>query len=76
MRVRELVERSAAQRAALVARAEPIVQKAAAVDRVVGYVRVHPVLSSVIVGAVAILGPRKLLELGARAVALYALIKR
>jgi hypothetical protein len=46
------------------------------VDRALAYVRAHPVLSSAVVGAVALLGPRKLLALGTRAVALYALIKR
>ena len=74
MKVRELVERSSAQRAALLAAAEPIARKAAAVDRVFGYVRAYPIASSVLVGAVALLGPRKILELGARAAALYALL--
>ena len=72
----ELVARSSAQRGALVAAAAPIARRAAAADRVLTYVRAHPVLSSAVVGAVALLGPRKLLELGTRAVALYALIKR
>ena len=74
MKVRELVERSTAQRAALLAAAQPIAQTAASVDRVVGYVRAYPVVSSVLVGAVALLGPRKILELGTRAAALYALL--
>ena len=71
----ELVERSAAQRAALLAAATPIVAKAAAVDRVVSYVRRYPVLSSFAVGAVALAGPRRLLDLGSRAVTLYMLLR-
>jgi hypothetical protein len=75
-RRQELVERSAAQRAALLAAAAPIVSKAAAVDRVVSYVRRYPVLSSFAVGAVALAGPRRLLDLGSRAVTLYMLLRR
>ena len=72
----ELVARSSVQRSALVAAAAPIARRAAAADRALAYVRAHPLLSVAVVGAVALLGPRKLLELGTRAVALYALIKR
>lgn len=72
----ELVARSSVQRSALVAAAAPIARRAATADRALAYVRAHPLLSVVVVGAVALLGPRKLLELGTRAVALYALIKR
>jgi hypothetical protein len=75
-RRRELVERSSAQRAALAAAAEPLVRKSAAVDRVIAQVRRYPVLSSVAVGALALLGPRRLFELAARAAALYALLRR
>jgi len=75
-RRRELVERSAAQRAALLAAAEPLVRKAAVVDRVVNYVRRHPGITSAVVGAVALLGPRKILDLGARAATLYMLFRR
>lgn len=72
----ELVARSSVQRSALVAAAAPIARRAATADRALAYVRAHPLVSVVVVGAVALLGPRKLLELGTRAVALYALIKR
>jgi len=75
-RRRELVERSSAQRAALAAAAEPLVRKSAAVDRVIAQVRRYPVLSSVAVGALALLGPRRLFELATRAAALYALLRR
>ena len=75
-RRRELVGRSSAQRAALAATAEPLVRKSAALDRVIAQVRRYPVLSSVAVGALALLGPRRLFELAARAAALYALLRR
>jgi hypothetical protein len=75
-RRQELVERSSAQRAALLAAAQPIARKAAAVDRAVAYVRQYPVLASLAVGAVALIGPRRLFEVGTRAIALYALLKR
>ena len=75
-RRRELVERSSAQRAALAAAAEPLVRKSAAVDRVIAQVRRYPVLSSVAVGALALLGPRRLFDLAARAATLYALLRR
>jgi hypothetical protein len=42
----------------------------------VAYVRQYPVLASLAVVAVALIGPRKLFDLGARAIALYALLKR
>ena len=75
-RRRELVERSSAQRAALAASAEPLVRKAAALDRVVGYVRRNPVVAAAVVGFVALLGPRKIFDLGARAITLYTLLRR
>ena len=74
-RRRELVERSSAQRAALFAAAEPLARKAAALDRVVSYVRSNPVVSAVAVGAVALLGPRRIFDLGARAITLYTLLR-
>jgi hypothetical protein len=43
---------------------------------VVAYVRQYPVLASLAVGAVALIGPRRLFEVGTRAIALYALLKR
>ncbi|OGA40293.1 MAG: hypothetical protein A3G28_06420 [Betaproteobacteria bacterium RIFCSPLOWO2_12_FULL_68_19] len=75
-RRRELVERSAAQRAALVRAAEPLVRKAAALDRVVAYVRHYPIVTAVAAGAVALLGPRKLLSLGTRLLTLYTLFRQ
>jgi hypothetical protein len=75
-RRRELVERSSAQRKALAAAAEPLVRKSAALDRVIAQVRRYPVVASVAVGALALLGPRRLFDLAARAAALYALLRR
>jgi len=75
VKTEELVRRSAEQRAALLASAEPIVRKAAALDRVVTQVRRYPVVSSLVIGAVALLGPRKILDLGTRALTLYALFR-
>ncbi len=71
----ELVQRSAAQRAALIADAEPAVRKAAAVDRVVARVRQYPVVTAVAVGAVALLGTRRIFELATRVLTLYALFR-
>ncbi|MBI4123845.1 MAG: hypothetical protein HY467_02990 [Betaproteobacteria bacterium] len=75
-RRRELVERSAAQRAALVRAAEPLVRRAAAFDRVVAYVRRYPIVTAVAAGAVALVGPRKLLGLGTRLLTLYTLFRQ
>jgi hypothetical protein len=74
-RRRELVERSTAQRAALFASCEPLARKAIALDRVVSYVRQNPVISALAVGAVALLGPRKLYDMATRAVTLYLLLR-
>ena len=75
MKVAELVRRSSEQRATLLAEAAPIVHRARSVDRVVSYVWRYPVLTSVVVGAIALAGPRRVLDLGARALTLYALLK-
>jgi hypothetical protein len=75
-RRRELVARSASQRAALAASAEPLVRKTAALDRVVGYVRGHPTAVALVVGAVALIGPRRLFDMAARAITIYALFRR
>jgi len=44
-RRQELVDRSAAQRTALVADAKPLLSKAAAADRIVGMLRRYPVVT-------------------------------
>jgi len=75
-RRRELVERSSAQRAALIGNAEPLLRKAAALDRLVNSVRRHPLITGVAAAAVALLGGRRLFELASRAIALYALFRQ
>lgn len=72
----ELLHRSAAQRAALIADVDPFVRKVAAVDRVVARVRQYPVVTAVAVGAVALLGTRRIFELASRVLTLYALFRR
>ena len=58
MTVRELVARSSAQRAAIIAAARPLLDKAEMPDRVIGFVRRYPVPIAVGAVALAILGPR------------------
>ena len=71
-----LVARSAAQRQALMAAAEPLLRKAGAADRLYVRVRRHPVMVAVIGITVAALGTRKLVNLATRAMAIYALFRR
>ena len=75
-RRQELIERSAAQRQALIADAEPLLQKAAALDRIVAQVRSYPVLTVAVAGAVTFFGSRKLFDLVTRVITLYALFRR
>jgi len=72
----ELVERSAAQRAALIVEARPLLEKAAALDRLVTSVRRHPLMTALAASAVVFAGGRRLLELGTRLLTLYALVRR
>jgi hypothetical protein len=72
----ELVERSAAQRASLLAAAAPLTDKAAAVDRLVAAARRHPVVTMLGAGAVALLASRRLFGFATRLLTLYALIRR
>lgn len=71
-----LVERSTAQRAALTDAASPLAHKLAAIDRVVAALRGHPVLLGLAAGAVAFLGPSRLLAWAARAATAYSLLRR
>jgi len=75
-RRQELVNRSEAQRAALAGADEPLLRKAATLDRVVGYLRRNAIIAAVAVGAVALIGPQKIFDLGTRAVTLYMLLRR
>ncbi|MDF3011388.1 MAG: hypothetical protein K0S03_2184 [Burkholderiales bacterium] len=72
----ELVKRSAAQRAAIIAAAQPLLRAAAAPDRISGYVRRYPAGIAIAAAAIAVLGPRKLLAAGARLLTLYTLFRQ
>jgi hypothetical protein len=74
--VAELLERSAAQRAALAAAAAPLLERAGSVDRVIGAVRRHPLLTVAAAGALLFVGRRRLLKLASSAVTLYMLFRR
>jgi hypothetical protein len=76
MRRRELVERSAAQRAALMANLVPLAQKVATVDRAVASVKRYPMVAAAIAGAVTLFGSRKIFSLLARGVTLYTLLRK
>ena len=71
-----LVAASASQRAALVARLEPLARRLGAADRAVNAVRAHPVMAGVALSALALLGPRALLGWAARLVPVYSLLRR
>jgi len=72
----ELVARSSAQRAALYTHAEPLLRKAAAADRILGKLRQYPVVTAVGVGAVLLLGTRRIFELATRVLTISALFRR
>ena len=72
----ELVARSSAQRAALFTHAEPLLRKAAAADRIVAKLREYPIVTAVGVGAVVLLGTRRIFDLATRILTIYALFRR
>ena len=72
----ELVQRSAAQRAALVAEAEPLLHAVSTVDGIAARIRRYPVVLAVAAGAVALLGRGRLFTLATRALTLYSLFRR
>ncbi|HYL91423.1 MAG TPA: hypothetical protein VEU32_21920 [Burkholderiales bacterium] len=71
-----LVASSTAQRARLVADCEPLGRAAATLDRIVGPIRRHPVIATLAVTGVALLGSRKVFDLASRAVTIYMLLRR
>lgn len=71
-----LVERSTAQRAALVASAEPLLRKARTLDRLVGCVQRNPALAGAAAAVTVLFGSRRLLGLAGRAARLYFLLRR
>jgi len=75
-RRRELIERSATQRAALIAGVVPVADKLASVDRAVATVKRYPVVSGLIAGGVVMFGSRRLFDWAARGITLYTLLKK
>ena len=71
-----LVERCAAQRSALVAAVEPLGTKAAALDRILSAVRVHPIVLTLAAGALAGLIPRLLPPWLTRVFLVFSFLKR
>jgi hypothetical protein len=76
IRRRELLARSAAQRAAIRAGLAPIASKMALFDRAVAPVMRYPIASTAIAAAVTVFGSRKLFTLITRGLALYTLLRR
>jgi len=72
----ELVARSAAQRAAIIASAQPLLHTAASADRVVSRLRRHPIAVTAVAAAIVLLGSRRLFDLATRAATIYALFRR
>jgi len=72
----ELVARSSAQRAAIIAAAQPLLRTAAAPDRIIGYVRRYPAGIAIAAAAIALFGPRKILVAGTRLLTLYTLFRQ
>ena len=72
----ELISRSSAQRAALIAGVLPMADKLATVDRAVASVKRYPVVSALIAGGVVLFGSRKLFDWAARGITLYTLLKK
>ena len=72
----ELIARSSAQRAALIAGVVPVADKLATVDRAVASVKRHPVVSALIAGGVVLFGWRKLFDWAARGITLNTLLKK
>ena len=71
-----LVARCSAQRASIAAAAGPLTTKAAAADRILTTVRVHPILAMLASGAVAGLVPRVLPPWLTRVLLLYSVLRR
>jgi hypothetical protein len=71
-----LVAQCSAQRASIAAAAVPLAAKAAALDRVLTMVRVHPIIATLAAGAVAGLVPRVMPPWLTRLWLLYSLLRR
>jgi len=71
-----LVARCASQRASIAAAAGPLVSKAAAADRILTALRVHPLIATLAAGALTGLVPRVLPQWLTRLWLVYSLAKR
>jgi hypothetical protein len=71
-----LAARCSAQRASIAAAAGPLAAKAAAADRVLTAVRVHPIIATMAAGALAGLVPRVLPPWLTKLWVLYSLVRR
>jgi hypothetical protein len=71
-----LVARCSAQRNSIAAAAGPLTAKAAAADRVLTAVRVHPIIATLAAGALAGLVPRVLPPWLTRVLLLYSVARR
>lgn len=71
-----LVARCSAQRDSFAAAAGPLAVKAAAVDRILTAVRLHPIIATLAAGVVAGLVPRILPPWLSRALLLYSMVRR
>ena len=76
MTIPELVARSAAQRAAIITSAQPLLRAVEKPDRVVAFVRRYPAGIAIGAVALALLGPRRLLAVGGRLLAVYTLFRQ
>jgi hypothetical protein len=76
MTIPELVARSAAQRAAIIASAQPLLRAVEKPDRFVAFVRRYPAGIAIGAIALALLGPRRLLAAGGRLLAVYTLFRQ
>jgi len=72
----ELIDRSAAQRSALIAGVLPVADKLASVDRAVATVKRYPLVAGLIAGGVVLFGSRKLFDWAARGITLYTILKK
>jgi hypothetical protein len=72
----ELISRSSAQRAAIIAGVVPVADKLASIDRAVATVKRYPVVSGLIAGGVVLFGSRRLFDWAARGITLYTLLKK
>jgi|1186.fasta_scaffold157447_2 hypothetical protein len=71
-----LLAQSAQQRAAIIAAAEPLVQKATSADRLLSHVRRYPIPLAALGVAIVLFGSRKLFDVASRALTVYALFRR